>query len=133
MGRRLPNYSPTYFGRASLIGQVVTFSARRPVLAFSARRSKSKVPWFRELRDRICAAFEAVEDDLAGTHAEMLAGRFERTAWERPGGGGWTEEDWQEWVDWDVEDALATGGVPGSSGRRRRPVGGRRSVSQRRG
>jgi coproporphyrinogen III oxidase len=50
--------------------------------------------WFRSLRDRICAAFEAIEDELAGTHAELPAGRFERKSWERPdpehgeGGGG---------------------------------------------
>ena len=48
--------------------------------------------WFHELRDRICAAFEAIEDDLvgggAGSGAEAPAGRFERQAWERPGGGG---------------------------------------------
>ena len=41
--------------------------------------------WFRDLRDRICAAFEALEDDLAGTiHADLPAGRFERKRWQRP-------------------------------------------------
>lgn len=50
--------------------------------------------WFAELRDRICAAFETLEDELAGTHSDMPAGRFERKAWDRPdaegshGGGG---------------------------------------------
>ena len=39
--------------------------------------------WFAELRDRICAEFEAIED-LAGPNP----GRFTRTAWDRPGGGG---------------------------------------------
>jgi coproporphyrinogen III oxidase len=38
--------------------------------------------WFRDLRDRICGAFEAIERE-AGSDAA-----FERTAWERPGGGG---------------------------------------------
>ena len=51
--------------------------------------------WFQGLRDRICAAFEKLEDELsAGPHKDLPAGRFERKAWTRtdhtgaPGGGG---------------------------------------------
>jgi coproporphyrinogen III oxidase len=52
--------------------------------------------WFAELRNRITAAFEAIEDDLpAGVpFADQPAGRFERTPWKRTdhtgadGGGG---------------------------------------------
>jgi coproporphyrinogen III oxidase len=45
--------------------------------------------WFESLRDRICAAFERIEDDYAGAaHAELAPGRFERKPWDRPGGGG---------------------------------------------
>ncbi len=50
--------------------------------------------WFAELRDRICAAFEKIEDDYAGVNGDVPAGRFERQAWRRPtedgseGGGG---------------------------------------------
>jgi coproporphyrinogen III oxidase len=45
--------------------------------------------WFETLRDRICAAFEAIEDDHAGAApAELPPGRFERQPWQRPGGGG---------------------------------------------
>ena len=50
--------------------------------------------WFAELRDRICAEFERIENDLTGTHAELAPGRFERREWQRPttdgtaGGGG---------------------------------------------
>jgi coproporphyrinogen III oxidase len=39
--------------------------------------------WFAALRDRICAEFEAIED-AAGANP----GRFVRTAWDRPQGGG---------------------------------------------
>ncbi len=53
-------------------------------------RKQRASAWFQELRDDICAAFEAIEDDHAGPNAEKPAGRFERTAWERgaDGGGG---------------------------------------------
>ena len=49
--------------------------------------------WFQELRDRICKAFEDLEDEI-GTLAGQPAGRFESTPWERTdstgakGGGG---------------------------------------------
>ncbi len=47
--------------------------------------------WFETLRDRLCAAFEAIED---AADASRPPGRFERTEWQRPtpdgapGGGG---------------------------------------------
>ena len=52
--------------------------------------------WFESLRDRICAAFERVEDDADGAPGNegLAAGRFVRTPWQRtdhsgkPGGGG---------------------------------------------
>ncbi|ONG55857.1 coproporphyrinogen III oxidase [Pseudoroseomonas deserti] len=45
--------------------------------------------WFESLRDRICAEFEAIEDALAeGPQAGLPPGRFTRSAWDRPGGGG---------------------------------------------
>lgn len=50
-------------------------------------RKEAASAWFRLLRDRLCAAFEEIEADLAGRGAELGAhpapGRFVRTAWER--------------------------------------------------
>ena len=52
-------------------------------------RKETAAAWFRTLRDRICASYEALEDALSeGPHADMPAGRFERTPWDRPEGGG---------------------------------------------
>jgi len=60
-----------------------------------ARKSRASA-WFTQLRDEICAGFEAVEDALpAGAPlSDRPAGRFVRTPWSRadhsgqPGGGG---------------------------------------------
>lgn len=41
--------------------------------------------WFETLRDRICAEFEAIEDAF---DPATPGGRFLRTAWDRPDGGG---------------------------------------------
>jgi coproporphyrinogen III oxidase len=43
--------------------------------------------WFASLRDQICAAFEAIEDEAEG-RSGSAPGRFERKPWEREGGGG---------------------------------------------
>jgi coproporphyrinogen III oxidase len=57
----------------------------------ASNRRQRAVAWFGSLRDRICAAFEAIEDEYAGPDAGTLVpGRFERTDWRRPGGGGGT-------------------------------------------
>ncbi len=53
-----------------------------------ARRERAR-SWFETLRDDIVAALEGLEDAYAGPDATSLPpGRFERRAWQRPGGGG---------------------------------------------
>jgi coproporphyrinogen III oxidase len=60
-----------------------------------SRKARARA-WFEALRDDICAAFEAIEDDLPGgaPGADAAAGRFVRTPWRRTdhtgaeGGGG---------------------------------------------
>ena len=52
------------------------------------RKARARA-WFEDLRDRICAAFEAIEDALVeGPHAASAPGRGERAPWQRPDGGG---------------------------------------------
>ncbi|WP_416898925.1 MAG: oxygen-dependent coproporphyrinogen oxidase [Minwuia sp.] len=51
-------------------------------------RKQAAKDWFASLRDGICAAFEAIEDDYDGPLKDRAPGRFERSAWDRPGGGG---------------------------------------------
>jgi coproporphyrinogen III oxidase len=62
--------------------------------ALERRKTEASI-WFGGLRDRICAAFETLEDALAGgPHDGQPPGRFTRRPWERtdasgaPGGGG---------------------------------------------
>jgi len=60
--------------------------------ATPADHREQATAWFATLRDRICAAFEGIEDAL--TASDLPAGRFERKSWTRPdaeagdGGGG---------------------------------------------
>jgi coproporphyrinogen III oxidase len=64
-----------------------------PLIAERKARARA---WFESLRDEICAAFEALEDGLPQDTplAQMQAGRFRRTPWQRTdhtgaeGGGG---------------------------------------------
>lgn len=65
-------------------------AAGTPALPAAAHPMAARAQdWFAALRDRICAAFEALEDGLAsGPHRALPAGRFLRTPWQRPGGGG---------------------------------------------
>ncbi len=54
-----------------------------PTLAAYEALKPQATAWFATLRDRICAAFEAIEDE-----AGAAPGRFTRTAWSRAQGGG---------------------------------------------
>ena len=64
-----------------------------------ADRRMKATAWFESLRDSICAAFEAIEQDYRGPLSDRAPGRFVRTPWTRddaaggapggtPGGGG---------------------------------------------
>ena len=44
--------------------------------------------WFEALRDRIHSAFEALEDQAPADLFPGEPGRFVRTPWDRPEGGG---------------------------------------------
>jgi coproporphyrinogen III oxidase len=51
-------------------------------------RKAAAAAWFAALRDRICAAFEAIEDEYAAARPGGVAGRFARMDWQRDEGGG---------------------------------------------
>jgi coproporphyrinogen III oxidase len=58
------------------------------VLSDLDTRRQQAAAWFRTLRDSICAAFERLEDEAPAELYGEGAGRFERTPWVRPEGGG---------------------------------------------
>jgi coproporphyrinogen III oxidase len=53
------------------------------------RTTRAKA-WFEALRDRIVAAFEALEDEAPAALYDQPAGRFTLKLWDRPAGGGGT-------------------------------------------
>jgi coproporphyrinogen III oxidase len=54
----------------------------------SVERKSRASSWFEELRNRICAEFEKIEDELTGQLSDRPPGRFERKTWKRSGAEG---------------------------------------------
>ena len=63
----------------------MALEAHQIELSLAEKKSRAS-DWFHALRDDICAAFEAIEDQAATLNEP--AGRFERKCWDRDGGGG---------------------------------------------
>ncbi|MBS1068291.1 oxygen-dependent coproporphyrinogen oxidase [Gluconobacter cerinus] len=64
----------------------------RPDVPHDTLKREAKA-WFESLRDRICASYEKLEDEAAEGNSQVLRdrtqpGRFVRTTWDRPDGGG---------------------------------------------
>ncbi|WP_215765748.1 oxygen-dependent coproporphyrinogen oxidase [Gluconobacter cerinus] len=64
----------------------------RPDVPHDTLKREAKA-WFESLRDRICTSYEKLEDEAAEGNSQVLRdrtqpGRFVRTAWDRPDGGG---------------------------------------------
>ncbi len=51
------------------------------------RKAQAKA-WFESLRDKICTAIEALEDEGGFAGDDLPPARFERRPWDREGGGG---------------------------------------------
>jgi coproporphyrinogen III oxidase len=67
----------------------MTAAAARPGADLLAQHRAAATAWFATLRDRLCAAFEAIETELAGGPlAGRPPGRFERKPWQRAEEGG---------------------------------------------
>ena len=77
----------------------------RPLAAQKAAASA----WFEDVRDRLCAALEACEDDCAGPNGSnsMIPGRFRQTAWCRGDASGQAKSG---------DDKQARGGSDGGGG-----------------
>ena len=65
----------------------MTQSSPLPTATLESRQAAASA-WFRSLRDSICSAFEALEDEAPAGLYGSAAGRFVRTPWQRAEGGG---------------------------------------------
>ncbi|HEY2032968.1 MAG TPA: oxygen-dependent coproporphyrinogen oxidase [Rhizomicrobium sp.] len=52
-------------------------------MSTSEERKARASAWFSELRDRICAEFEKIEDEYSGQLSHLPAGHFEKKPWKR--------------------------------------------------
>ena len=59
-----------------------------PDEAALAKRKTAARLWFEALRDRLCAEFERLEDEHAGTNRKLPPGRFAHKPWQREVGAG---------------------------------------------
>jgi coproporphyrinogen III oxidase len=69
-----------------LKGSTMTDAAHAGPPPDHAERAKEPRAWFESLRDRICAAFESLEDRAPEDLYPGIAGRFELTDWRRGDG-----------------------------------------------
>ncbi len=69
-----------------------TISNRASASLFGDAHKKRAQDWFAEVRDNLCARLEALEQtvDVHEQNRDFDPQAFERTHWERPGGGGGT-------------------------------------------
>ena len=65
-------------------------ASKRPGRDFGDAHKARAQAWFETLRDGFCAALQALEDGATPgpQNNAFQPGRFERKAWQRPGGGG---------------------------------------------
>jgi coproporphyrinogen III oxidase len=86
-------YIKAFFLTTSIMTAARSAPFERMETTPSQAQREQAARWFEELRTRLCAMLEALEDEYA-TKKGGVAGRFERKSWERPtaenlpGGGG---------------------------------------------
>ncbi len=72
---------------AMVLGEALRQTKGFPDFMTNDRKQRARI-WFEQLRDSICAAFEAIERDHTGQMADRPAGSFDRKSWSRPSEDG---------------------------------------------
>ncbi len=85
----MPQSSPASEIASETVPEGIPENAETGLPPHAAMKDAARA-WFEDLRDRICAAFEAIEDEAEGLdlYNAKPAGRFVRTPWHRDEGGG---------------------------------------------